>query len=241
MASPLRQTALGRGAFAVIGGLLFAGSLAYFLVRFRDFGEPVGPWTNAGWRPVIMNVLLFTAFALHHSVFARTGVKALISARVSAPLERATYVWLSSVLFALILWAWAPVPGVLWHVEGSGAWLLYAGFAVGVGLTVVAASVLDPLELAGVRQSFGWAPRGDQGLSTTGAYGLVRHPIYLGWVFLVWSVPTMTGTRLVFAAISTLYLIAAIPLEERQMRRTMGRQYEDYARTVRWRMLPGLY
>jgi protein-S-isoprenylcysteine O-methyltransferase Ste14 len=51
----------------------------------------------------------------------------------------------------------------------------------------------------------------------------------------------MTGTRLVFAAVSTLYLVVAIPFEERQMRRTMGRPYDDYARAVRWRMLPGVY
>jgi protein-S-isoprenylcysteine O-methyltransferase Ste14 len=84
-------------------------------------------------------------------------------------------------------------------------------------------------------------PRDDKALSTTGAYGLVRHPIYLGWALIVWSVPAMTGTRLVFAAVSTLYLVVAIPFEERQMRRTMGRPYDDYARAVRWRMLPGVY
>ena len=51
----------------------------------------------------------------------------------------------------------------------------------------------------------------------------------------------MTGTRLVFAAVSTLYLVVAIPFEERQMRRTMGSTYDDYSGVVRWRMLPGIY
>ena len=237
---PQRASAGGR-AFAVIGGLLFVFSLAYFLVRYRAFGHPSGPWTSDGWTPAAIDVGLFTLFALHHSVFARTGIKALISARISAPLERATYVWISSLLFVLILWAWAPVPGMLWHVTGVGRWLLHAGFAAGLILTGVAASALDPLELSGVRQAFGWPDRDDRALSTTGAYGVVRHPIYLGWALMVWSVPAMTGTRLVFAAVSTLYLVVAIPFEERQMRHTMGRPYEEYARTVRWRMLPGVY
>ena len=235
-----RASAVGRG-FAVIGGLLFASSLTYFLVRYRAFGEPSGPWTSDGWTPIAIDAGLFTVFALHHSVFARTGIKALISARVSEPLERTTYVWLASLLFVLTLWAWEPVPGTLWHVSGAGAWVLYAGFAAGLVLTAMAASALDPLELSGVRQAFGLPARDDRALSTTGAYGLVRHPIYLGWVLMVWSVPVMTGTRLVFAAVSTLYLVVAIPFEERQMERTMGRPYSDYARTVRWRMLPGVY
>ncbi len=252
MASPQRASAGGR-IFAAIGGLLFAGSLAYFLVRYRDFGEAAGSWTNRGWTAVSINVLLFTVFALHHSVFARTGLKTLVSARVSESLERATYVWLASLLFVLTIWAWVPVPGTLWRVEGPGAWLLYAGFAGGLILTALATSALDPLELSGVRQAWNAGrnvgrpfrgaseTEGAFALSTTGAYGLVRHPIYLGWVFIVWSVPVMTGTRLVFALISTLYLVVAVPLEERQMRRTMGPAYEDYMRTVRWRMLPGLY
>ena len=248
VSSPQRASAVGR-AFAVIGGLLFAGSLAYFLIRYRDFGEAIGSWTSQGWAAVAADVLLFTLFALHHSVFARTGIKALITARISEALERTTYVWLSSLLFVLTLWAWVPVPGTLWHVEGLGAWLLHAGFAGGLVLTAIAASALDPLELSGIRQAWnvghpsrGAADRGhDRALSTTGAYGLVRHPIYLGWALIVWSVPVMTGTRLVFAAVSTLYLVVAIPLEERQMRRTMGQPYADYARTVRWRMMPGIY
>ena len=240
MAFPQRTSAGGR-AFAVIGGLLFVSSLAYFLVRYRAFGHPSGPWTSAGWSAVGIDIALFTLFALHHSVFARTGIKAQITARVSEPLERTTYVWLSSLLFVLTLWAWQPVPGVLWHVTGVGAWLLRAGFAAGVMLTALAASALDPLELAGIRQAFGWPPRDDRALTSTGAYGFVRHPIYLGWALMVWSVPAMTGTRLVFAAVSTLYLVVAIPLEEREMRRTMGRSYNDYARIVKWRMLPGIY
>ena len=240
MTSPQRASAGGR-ALAVIGGLLFAASLAYFLLRYRDFGQLAGPWTSDGWKAVAIDVGLFTVFALHHSVFARTGIKRIISERVSDPLERTTYVLLASLLFVLTLWAWEPVPGALWHVTGPGAWLLYAGFAAGLVLTGVAASALDPLDLSGVRQAFGWPPREDRALSTTGAYGLVRHPIYLGWVLIVWSVAAMTGTRLVFAAVSTLYLVVAIPFEERQMRRTMGAPYDDYARTVRWRMLPGIY
>ena len=251
MASPQRASAGGR-AFAVIGGLLFAASLVYFLVRYRDFppsllrsfggqvGESAGPWTTQAWAAVTADVLLFTMFALHHSVFARTGIKGFVSARVSGALERTTYVWLSSLLFLLTLWAWVPVPGALWEVTGAGAWGLHAGYAAGLILTGVAASALDPLELAGIRQAFGWHhPAGE--LSTTGAYGLVRHPIYLGWVLIVWSVPVMTGTRLVFAVVSTFYLVVAVPLEERQMRRTLGEAYDDYARIVRWRILPGIY
>jgi methanethiol S-methyltransferase len=118
--------------------------------------------------------------------------------------------------------------------------LLNAGMIAGLIMTAMAASSLDPLELAGIRQAFGW-PLRRRGLITTGPFGLVRHPLYLGWVLLVWGLPVMTGTQFVFAAISTAYLVIAVPFEERELMRTMGAEYEAYARVVRWRILPGLY
>lgn len=239
MTAPPRAGLAGR-CFAVVGGVLFVTSLAYFLIAYWQFGQPAGPWDGLGWRPVASNTVLFTLFALHHSVFARTGIKIAISSRVSMALERSVYVWIASLLFFLTLGAWEPVPGVLWNVTGVGAWVFGAGWIAGLLLTAVAASALDPLDLAGIRQAFGRARAGGESLTTTGIYGIVRHPIYVGWILLVWSVPVMTGTRLVFAAVSTAYLIVAIPFEERQMLRTL-RGYNAYATVVRWRLFPGVY
>jgi protein-S-isoprenylcysteine O-methyltransferase Ste14 len=51
----------------------------------------------------------------------------------------------------------------------------------------------------------------------------------------------MTGTRFVFATISTLYLALAIPLEERSLRGQFGSAYAAYASKVKWKMVPGIY
>jgi protein-S-isoprenylcysteine O-methyltransferase Ste14 len=237
---PPRASLSGR-VFALAGGVLFAASLGYFVYSYAGFGQPAGAWTSDGWSPVAANVLLFSLFALHHSLFARTGLKAVVRARLSPALERSFYVWVASVLFALILWAWLPVPGLTWRATGGLAWLLEAGCLAGVVLTGVAVAALDPLELAGIRQAFGHAPSGPMALTTTGAYRVVRHPIYLGWVLMVWCLPLMTGTRVVFAAVSTLYLVVAVPFEEQDMQRTFGRAYDAYAHTVRWRIIPWIY
>ena len=55
-----------------------------------------------------------------------------------------------------------------------------------------------------------------------GPFAIVRHPIYLGWVLMVFATPVMTTSQLLFAVISTLYLIAAIPLEERSLVEAFG-------------------
>jgi protein-S-isoprenylcysteine O-methyltransferase Ste14 len=76
---------------------------------------------------------------------------------------------------------------------------------------------------------------------TTGPYGWVRHPIYAGWFLFVWAASPMTMTRLTFAVVSCVYLLIAIPLEERTMRATSNGAYERYMAQVRWRLVPGVY
>ncbi len=222
------------------GGLAFAGSLLYFAWSYATrFGAPA---PDAGVLvPSAVNVALFTAFALHHSIFARAGLKAAVTRVVPAALERTTYVLVASVLFVIVCAAWQPVPGLAWQVGGIAAWLLRGVQLCGAVFTLVAARHLDILDLSGVRQALGRPSNRPTTLDDHGPYALVRHPIYLAWLLLVWAAPVMNSTRLVFAATSTVYLIAAIPFEERDLRRTFGDTYRKYADRVRYRIVPGVY
>src|SRR5437764_641859 len=79
------------------------------------------------------------------------------------------------------------------------------------------------------------------GLDESGPYAFVRHPIYLGWFVMVWATSVMTGTRFVFAATSCAYVLVAITIEERDLRRTFGAAYDRYMQRVRWKVLPGVH
>jgi hypothetical protein len=155
---------------------------------------------------------------------------------------------------------WQPVPGVAWQVGPPLSWLLPVGQVAGAWLTLRSAALIDIWDLAGVRQAArtpnsqlptpkhtsGERPSwelevGSWEFKTEGPYGWVRHPIYLGWFLLVWPVATMTMTRLVFAAVSCLYVLIAIPLEERGLRRATGGGYEAYTRKVPWKLVPYVY
>ena len=224
--------------FAWTGAVVFALALLYFLFAYGvTFGEiQAGEFSVAS---VVADVILFSLFALHHSVFARGPLRAWVSRHVSPRLERAAYVWVASVLFILVCGEWQYVQGVAWYVAGGTRWLLRLLQFAGIVVTVRAAAAIDVLELAGIRQLE--ARSHETEFKTTGVYGWVRHPIYSGWFLIVWPVPLMTMTRLVFAAVSCVYLLVAIPLEERSMRRTSGGAYDAYARAVKWRLLPYVY
>ena len=185
----------------------------------------------------IANVTLFTIFALHHSIMARTGAKRWITRLVPADLERSVYVWIASLLFLVVCLMWRPLPGLVWQIYGPGV-MLYIVQGFGIALTLAAARIVGVWELAGVKQPDLTKP---VEFKADGPFGIVRHPIYLGWVMMVFATPTMTTSRLLFAVVSTLYLIAAIPLEERLLVEMFGEKYRTYQSQLRWKLIPGLW
>ena len=232
-------------AFSIAGGLLFASSIGYFL-WFYLFGLDRRVPSSAAVEALTFNVGLFSIFALHHSVFARTPVRAWVARNVSPRLERTCYVWIASVSFGAVCLLWQPTGAPWWEAHGPARWLMRGAQVAGIVFTLWAARALDGLALAGIRQldeplPDGGVERSTATLQHTGPYGVVRHPIYLGWLLIVWAAPAMTAAHALFAGISTAYLVIATFYEERSLHEMFGPAYADYAKRVRWKMLPGIH
>lgn len=238
MAEPSSASSIHR-AIAWLGGGLFVVSLAVAAWTFAVTFATPGPASTSIAAAIGVNVLLFSAFALHHSVMARTRARAWIARQVPPTLERSTYVWIASLLFLIVCVGWQRTPGQLYEARGPWRWLLAAAQVAGVGLTVAGARVLDGLDLAGIRQ-VSRAARPPV-IRLVWPFTWVRHPIYLGWILMVGAASPMTADRAVWVAVSTLYLLIAMPWEERTLSAAAGPAYQAYCRQVRWRLVPGLY
>ncbi len=233
-------------AYAWGAGVAFVGSLGYF-VYFYEVGLSDTTGLNARASiSSIVNVALYAAFAVHHSAMARASSKRWLSRIVPPSLERATYVWVASLLFFALCFFWQPQAGVLYHAEGFAAWPFRLVQIAGVGFALASARTIDVFDLSGIRQA--GRPQHEHTaahemsrLETGGTYRIVRHPIYLGTIALLAGTPEMTADRLLFTVLSLTYLVAGVWLEERSLREEFGEAYDDYARTVRWRLLPGVY
>jgi protein-S-isoprenylcysteine O-methyltransferase Ste14 len=228
-------------AIAWLGGVAFAASLAFcawsYTVAFARVAPASGAST-AAWA-ILVDLLLFGGFAAHHSIMARTGAKRWLERRLDPAMERAAYVWVSSILLVLVCAAWRSLPGTLYSLDGIWRWTGWTVQITGIALTLRAAGVIDAFELAGIRQA-----RGDRtaaAFKVVGPYHFVRHPIYLGWMLMTFGAPEMTATRFSFAAISSAYLFVAVPFEERSLVHAFGDAYRDYTRRVRWRIVPGVF
>ena len=239
----------------------------------------------------VFDAVLVSVFAAHHSVFARDRVKRWLAGTLPERLLRSVYVWTASVLLIIVCGLWQPIGGSLYRATGRPAIAHAAIQLIGVWFIAWSVSVIDALELAGIRRSqqvrlkpdttdgvdaevrltasakvmavrrsstrrrkadvtaivsHALKPDATNGsaadrFQVTGPYRLVRHPLYLGWILAVFGPAHMTGDRLAFAAITTIYLMIAIPLEERSLVGAFGDEYERYTQQVKWRVVPYIY
>lgn len=219
-------------------GIFFAtflyalGFVGNFVVPKSIDSAPVVPFMHA----LIVNVLLLGVFGLQHSIMARPAFKRWLTRVIPEAAERSTYVLMSSLALILLFWGWQPMGGTIWNVQDPvGQAVLYGLFAFGWGLVLVTTFLINHFDLFGLRQVWLYL-RGREythlRFVTPGPYRLVRHPLYLGWLFAFWATPTMTAAHLVFAIVTTAYIFVAIQLEEHDLLDVHGVDYENYRRRV---------
>jgi len=226
-------------AYGVISHLLFlavyfyfAGFMVNFLAPKSIDSDPAGPLAAA----VVIDLALVGLFAAQHSIMARPAFKAVWTKWVPQPIERSTYVMVSNLVLVLLMWQWRAIDAVVWRVpDGLPTYLATGLFIVGV-LAVPAVSLLiNHFDLFGTRQVwlyFRQRPYTSLPFKTPMVYRHVRHPLYLGWALFFWVTPVMTAGHLLFAASMSLYMVLASKVEERDLVRHFGTQYEDYRASV---------
>jgi methanethiol S-methyltransferase len=142
-------------------------------------------------------------------------------------------VLLASLVLALLFWQWRTIPTVIWDVTYSPArsavWTL---FWLGWVIVLAATFMINHFELFGLRQVVAtWRaqPQADTGFRVTMLYRVVRHPLMLGFLIAFWAAPTMTAGHLLFASATTVYILIALQLEERDL---MAAHYAAYKQKV---------
>lgn len=226
-------------AYGAVSYLIFLGTFLYAIGFVGNLVVPKSIDSGAAgafWPSVLVNVGLLGLFGVQHSVMARPGFKKWWTRIVPESVERSTYVLFASLALILLFWLWHPLPDVVWAIEGAIfrgiAWTL---FGLGWALVLVSTFMISHSHLFGLKQ-VAERLRGNRisgpTFQTPGLYRHVRHPIMLGFFVAFWATPTMTVGHLLFAGVTTAYVLVALQLEERDLVERFGEKYERYRERV---------
>ena len=224
------------------GLVCYAAFLATYLYAIGFVGNAFvprtidGPPTGDLASSIVIDLALLGLFALQHSVMARPRFKDWWTRFIPEAAERSTYVLASSLALIALFVHWRPLGGTVWSVQNhTAAMLLYGLCAFGWLLVLVSTFLINHFDLFGLRQVWLYlhsVPYRPIGFRMPGPYRLVRHPLYVGWLFAFWATPVMTAAHLLFAVATTGYILVAVQLEERDLVSSLGEAYREYCRHV---------
>ena len=233
---------LKRVAVFAYGVACYGVFLATFLYAVGFIGNLVVPKTmdSPARTPFLyalgIDVLLLGIFAVQHSVMARPWFKRAWTRIVPEPAERSTYVLLSSLALIALFAFWQPLGGTIWNIENpTGRLVMYQLFGLGFGVVLIATFLINHFDLFGLRQVWLYLtgqPYTELTFRTPLFYKYIRHPLYVGWFMAFWFTPTMTGAHLLFAVMTTAYILLAIRWEENDLIASHGESYIRYRGSV---------
>jgi protein-S-isoprenylcysteine O-methyltransferase Ste14 len=211
----------------LIGVAGAGGFLAYVIGTGTDFW----PRRRAidGLEPWQLNLGLLFLFAIQHSGMARQTFKTKLAGLIPLFLQRSIYVGASGITLGAMTYYWQPLSGEpIWH---GPIWIVAISLAAALGMSACCGS-FDHAAFLGLTQA--WTGNADirAPLRIDGPYRFVRHPLMLGLFIAIWAQPIMPPELLMMNAGMTIYILGAIVLEEHDLVRQYGEEYEKYQRAV---------
>lgn len=230
---------IGIFVYGLLSYTVFLGVFVYAIGFIGGFVTPTmldGTPHRSLAAALAINSGLLAAFALQHSGMARPAFKRWWTRIVPPAAERSTYVLVSSLALVALFAFWEPIGGIVWQApEGLARTAIIGLYLFGWLLLLYTTFLIDHFDLFGLKQVWRHLraqPYRPPQFHTPSLYRVVRHPLYIGWLTIFWAAPTMTTAHLIFALMTTAYILIAIQLEERDLVSAFGSEYTAYRKNT---------
>jgi methanethiol S-methyltransferase len=226
---------IGIFIYGIVSYLVFFAVFLYGIGFIGGFLTPTmidSPPTVPLGSALLIDLGLLAAFAVQHSGMARPAFKNWWKRIVPEAAERSTYVLVSSLALLVLYVYWQPIGGMVWAApQGAARSSVIGLYLFGWALLLYTTFLIDHFDLFGLKQVWrrlGERPYRAPVFRTPSLYKLVRHPLYIGWLTIFWAAPTMTVAHLIFAVVTTAYILIAIRWEEHDLESAFGEVYAEY-------------
>lgn len=233
------QTGAGRG---LLGGILARAVQIAFVVVLQGvvvFGA--AGTLDWSWAWVLLAIYVLT-IAINATFLMRTSPEVVAERGRPAEFKRwdavvsggwalCQYLGIPLVAGLDLRWGWTGNVDAVAHV--AGAVVLIAGFALFSWSMITNAYFSTAARIQGDR---------GQTVCRTGPYRFVRHPGYVGAILQSIGVGVLLGSAwsLLPALGAIVFITARTALEDRMLHAELA-GYDDYARDVRFRLIPGVW
>ncbi len=217
-------------SYGIGNQLLFIVTVWYLFWFLRDgeIYQSHGQW-------LVCDSLLAIFFAISDSVMLVPRTRKYLTRWIPQAFYDSTFCLVTCVSLLVLFFGWRTSETVLWQANGTIESVIRICFYLSW------AGLFYSLWLTGLGYQNGWtpfyywlrkqqAPRRD--FNPRGAYKVIRHPVYLSFLGLVWFTPRMSLDHAVLTAIWTGYIFYGSYLKDRRLEHYIGQSYRTYASQV---------
>lgn len=217
--------------FGIVTQAVFAVTV-WFLFGFLR-GEPCPAKTApaACW----IDILLGGQFAIWHSLLLLPRVRGALTRWIPPPFYGSFFCLMTCATLEVTIMGWQKSLPVVWQATGMWRTFVWVGFGGSWCLLFYSLYLTGLGYQTGLTPWWHWvnrrpAPR--RIFQPRGAYRLLRHPVYLSFLGLIWFTPEVSLDRVVLMAVWTSYVFIGSVLKDRRMAFYLGDEYLTYAARV---------
>jgi protein-S-isoprenylcysteine O-methyltransferase Ste14 len=184
---------------------------------------------------LLIDTFLSIVFFLQHSILVRPGVRHRFAKFIPEAYYNAFYGFTSGICLLLVLMFWQKSPTLIASANNLVFWLLRALFCLCLAGFFWGNKSLGSFDMLGVKRLMRHISNRlgkQQQITAEGPYRWVRHPLYLFLIVIIWSCPVLTLDRLIFNILWTLWIVMGTCLEDRDLHREFGNEYQEYSLRV---------
>ncbi|MFO0974769.1 MAG: NnrU family protein [Planctomycetaceae bacterium] len=213
-----------------IGTQAFFAVTVVGLFSFLRYGvdAPSNAW-------ILTDTVLSLQFVIPHSILLHPRFRTWFRERFPMEMHGAFFCVCTCVSLVLIFAFWKSSPTTIWQLEGWSASVVTACFYASWAALLYSISLTGLGFQTGLTQWLHWyrqekMPR--RNFEARGLYHVLRHPVYLSFLGLIWFTPTMTADHAVLTGIWTVYIFAGSVLKDQRLKFYLGDAYEKYMAKV---------